>query len=81
MPWRKIRSRKSVQKFCEIAVIWSGVKIFASSAEGLKPTYRGTKDSKVGPVFGTALTRVEQGKQPAAEAWTQALKEATDAAK
>lgn len=56
-------------------------QIFATSAESLKPTYRGTKDSKVGPVFATALTRVEQGKQSAAEAWTQALKEATDAAK
>jgi cellobiose transport system substrate-binding protein len=56
-------------------------KIFATSAESLKPTYRGTKDSKVGPVFATALTRVEQGKQSAADAWTQALKEATDAAK
>ena len=56
-------------------------QIFGNSAESLKPTYRGTKDSKVTPVFNSALQRVEQGKQSAAEAWTQALKEAQDAVK
>ncbi|MEV6242168.1 extracellular solute-binding protein [Lentzea sp. NPDC051838] len=56
-------------------------QIFATSAESLKPTYRGTKDSKVTPIFNSALQRVEQGKQSAAEAWTQALKEAQDAVK
>ncbi|KJK48797.1 sugar ABC transporter substrate-binding protein [Lentzea aerocolonigenes] len=56
-------------------------KVFATSAESLKPTYRGTKDSKVTPIFNSALQRVEQGKQPAADAWTQALKEAQDAVK
>lgn len=56
-------------------------QIFGTSAESLKPTYRGTKDSKVTPVFNNALTRVEQGKQSTAEAFTQALKEARDAVK
>ncbi|MET9627345.1 extracellular solute-binding protein [Lentzea sp. NPDC006480] len=56
-------------------------QIFGNSAESLKPTYRGTKDSKVTPIFNSALQRVEQGKQPTADAWTQALKEAQDAVK
>ncbi|GLZ29625.1 sugar ABC transporter substrate-binding protein [Lentzea sp. NBRC 105346] len=56
-------------------------QIFGTSADSLKPTYRGSKDSKVTPVFNTALQRVEQGKQPAAEAYAQALKEAQDAVK
>jgi cellobiose transport system substrate-binding protein len=56
-------------------------EIFGNSAESLKPTYRGSKDSKVTPVFNTALQRVEQGKQSAADAYGQALKEAQDAVK
>jgi cellobiose transport system substrate-binding protein len=56
-------------------------QIFGNSAENLKPTYRGTKDSKVTPVFSNSLSRVEQGKQSANDAFTQALKEAQDAAK
>ncbi|HEX6343871.1 extracellular solute-binding protein [Umezawaea sp.] len=56
-------------------------QIFGTSAENLQPTYRGTKDSKVTPVFSSALSRVEQGKQNTSEAFAQALKEAQDAVK
>ncbi|MFD9734678.1 extracellular solute-binding protein [Umezawaea sp. NPDC059074] len=56
-------------------------QIFAASAESLQPTYRGTKDSKVTPVFSNALARVEQGKQSTSDAFAQALKEAQDVAK
>ncbi|MDQ2588187.1 ABC transporter substrate-binding protein [Saccharothrix yanglingensis] len=51
-------------------------RIFGNSAENLKPTYRGTKDSVVTPVFNNALSRVETGKQSGAEAWEQAVNEA-----
>jgi cellobiose transport system substrate-binding protein len=54
-------------------------KIFGTAAESLQPTYRGTKDSKVTPVFSSALARVEQGKQTTPDAFAQALKEAQDA--
>ncbi|WP_238412331.1 extracellular solute-binding protein [Saccharothrix deserti] len=56
-------------------------RIFGDSAENLKPTYRGTKDSKVTPVFNNALSRVESGKQSTSDAFDQALREARDAAK
>jgi cellobiose transport system substrate-binding protein len=56
-------------------------QIFAASAESLQPTYRGTKDSKVTPVFSNALARVEQGKQSTEDAFAQALKEAQDVIK
>ncbi|MFI9816394.1 extracellular solute-binding protein [Saccharothrix variisporea] len=56
-------------------------QIFGNSAENLKPTYRGTKDSKVTPVFNNALQRVETGKQSTSDAWDQAVREARDAAK
>ncbi|CAL9373316.1 hypothetical protein SUDANB95_00904 [Actinosynnema sp. ALI-1.44] len=56
-------------------------QIFGNSAESLKPTYRGTKDAKVTPVFNNALSRVETGKQSTAEAFDQAVREARDAAK
>ncbi|MEO6085177.1 MAG: extracellular solute-binding protein [Umezawaea sp.] len=56
-------------------------QIFGNAAESLQPTYRGTKDSKVTPVFSKALARVEQGKQSTPDAFAQALKEAQDAVK
>ncbi|MEJ2859471.1 MULTISPECIES: extracellular solute-binding protein [unclassified Saccharothrix] len=56
-------------------------QIFGNSAENLKPTYRGTKDSKVTPVFNNALQRVETGKQSTSDSWDQAVREARDAAK
>ncbi|WP_433263517.1 extracellular solute-binding protein [Actinosynnema sp. CS-041913] len=55
-------------------------RIFGNSAQSLKPTYRGTKDSKVTPVFNNALTRVETGKQSTSDSFAQALQEARDAA-
>jgi cellobiose transport system substrate-binding protein len=54
-------------------------RIFGTSAESLQPAYRGTKDSKVTPIFSNALARVEQGKQSTSDAFAQALKEAQDA--
>ncbi|MEU4743753.1 extracellular solute-binding protein [Actinosynnema sp. NPDC023658] len=56
-------------------------RIFGDSAESLEPTYRGTKDSKVTPVFNNALSRVETGKQSSADAFAEAVREARDAAK
>ncbi|MCC8245107.1 extracellular solute-binding protein [Saccharothrix luteola] len=56
-------------------------QIFGNSAESLKPTYRGTKDAKVTPVFGNALSRVETGKQSTSDAFDQAVQEARDAVK
>ncbi|XVV01965.1 extracellular solute-binding protein [Actinosynnema sp. CA-248983] len=56
-------------------------QIFGNSAENLKPTYRGTKDAKVTPVFNNALSRVETGKQSAVDAFDEAVREARDAAK
>ncbi|WP_309114518.1 extracellular solute-binding protein [Saccharothrix sp.] len=56
-------------------------QIFGNSAENLKPTYRGTKDAKVTPVFNNALSRVETGKQSTVDAFEQAVREARDAAK
>ncbi|MFC6089035.1 extracellular solute-binding protein [Saccharothrix lopnurensis] len=54
-------------------------EIFGNSAESLEPTYRGTKDSVVTPVFNNALSRVESGKQSTAEAFEQAVREAREA--
>lgn len=54
-------------------------EIFGNSAESLKPTYRGTGDAKVTPVFNNALSRVETGKQSTADAFAQAVREARDA--
>jgi cellobiose transport system substrate-binding protein len=56
-------------------------RIFGDSAESLEPTYRGTKDAKVTPVFNNALSRVETGKQSTSDAFEQAVREARDAAK
>ncbi|MBB5955838.1 cellobiose transport system substrate-binding protein [Saccharothrix tamanrassetensis] len=56
-------------------------RIFGDSAENLKPTYRGSKDSKVTPVFNNALNRVETGKQSTSDSLAQALREARDAVK
>ena len=56
-------------------------RIFGNSAESLKPTYRGTEDSKVTPVFNNALSRVETGKQSTSDAFDQAVQEARDAVK
>ncbi|EME54980.1 extracellular solute-binding protein [Amycolatopsis decaplanina] len=55
-------------------------RIYAASADSLKPNYRGLKDAKVRPTFGTALGRVESGKQALDAAWDQAVTEARAAA-
>lgn len=54
-------------------------QIYASSADDLKPLYRGTRDATARPVFGHALGRVTEGKQTIDEAWASAVKEARDA--
>ncbi|WP_410604712.1 ABC transporter substrate-binding protein [Amycolatopsis sp. lyj-90] len=51
-------------------------RIYAASADNLKPNYRGLKDGAVRPAFGTALGRVESGKQSVDAAWDQAVTEA-----
>ena len=56
-------------------------KLFASSAESLRPSYRGVQDYKVRPVFGQALSQVEDGKQSVDAAWKDALDQAKDALK
>ncbi|MFE0026370.1 ABC transporter substrate-binding protein [Amycolatopsis sp. NPDC059021] len=48
-------------------------RIFASSADDLRPNYRGLRDRDVAPEFGRALGRVESRKQGADEAWAQAV--------
>ncbi|MEV0704171.1 ABC transporter substrate-binding protein [Saccharopolyspora sp. NPDC050389] len=54
-------------------------QIYASSADSLRPNYRGAKDSVVRPKFGQALGRVEDGKQSADQAWAEAVQQARDA--
>jgi cellobiose transport system substrate-binding protein len=56
-------------------------KIYATSADSLRPNYRGLKDADVRPKFGQALGRVEDGGQSVDAAWAQAIQEARDAAK
>ncbi|GAA4531850.1 ABC transporter substrate-binding protein [Amycolatopsis samaneae] len=56
-------------------------KIFASSADDLRPNYRGTRDRDVAPEFGRALGRVESRKQGAEEAWGQAVQGARNVLK
>jgi len=51
-------------------------QIFAGSADGLTPGYRGLKDTTVRPEFGRALGRVETGKQNVDQAWAQAVESA-----
>ncbi|MEU4144872.1 ABC transporter substrate-binding protein [Streptomyces parvulus] len=51
-------------------------QLFASSARGLGPNYRGTKDQQARIPFGNALQLVEQGKADPEEAWDKALDEA-----
>ncbi|MFJ6513064.1 ABC transporter substrate-binding protein [Streptomyces sp. NPDC091406] len=51
-------------------------ELFAASAKGLKPNYRGTQDQQVRIPFGNALQLVEQGKSDPDEAWKKALEEA-----
>ncbi|WP_434444161.1 ABC transporter substrate-binding protein [Lentzea sp. E54] len=50
--------------------------IYATTADALRPNYRGVRDFLVRPKFTAALNRVETGRQSAAEAWEQAMSEA-----
>lgn len=50
--------------------------IYATTADALRPNYRGVRDFVVRPKFTTALNRVETGKQSTADAWQQAVSEA-----
>jgi cellobiose transport system substrate-binding protein len=51
-------------------------RIYASSANTLRPTYDGPKDSVVRPIFGQALERVEDGSQSLNAAWNQSVQQA-----
>ncbi|WP_037313602.1 ABC transporter substrate-binding protein [Amycolatopsis orientalis] len=55
-------------------------KLFAASAEALRPNYRGLRDGEVRPVYGHALGRVEEGRQALDDAWAQAATEGRAAA-
>ncbi|RZQ60194.1 extracellular solute-binding protein [Amycolatopsis suaedae] len=55
-------------------------QLFASSADRLRPVYRGTADAEVRPEFGRALGRIEDGKQTIAQAWEEAVRLAREAA-
>ncbi|RKT56785.1 extracellular solute-binding protein [Saccharothrix australiensis] len=54
-------------------------RIFGDAAESLQPTYRGTGDAQVTPVFNNALGRVESGRQSTKDSFEQAVREARDA--
>ncbi|MET7741044.1 ABC transporter substrate-binding protein [Streptomyces sp. NPDC005385] len=51
-------------------------KIFAASAQGLRPSFRGTKDQQVRIPFANALQLVEQRKASPDAAWRKALADA-----
>lgn len=56
-------------------------QIFAASADGLRPNYRGMRDADVRPEFGRALGRIEDKTQTVDEAWPDALRQAREALK
>ncbi|MBP2472811.1 cellobiose transport system substrate-binding protein [Crossiella equi] len=56
-------------------------QIYAASADGLQPNYRGTKDSKVRPRFNDALARIEQGKSSPAVAFDEAVSQSRNEVK
>ncbi|WP_290050407.1 ABC transporter substrate-binding protein [Amycolatopsis solani] len=51
-------------------------KIFAASADRLRPNYRGLHDADVRPEFGRALGRIEDKTQNVDQAWAQAVQQA-----
>ncbi|WP_329791574.1 ABC transporter substrate-binding protein [Lentzea sp. DG1S-22] len=55
--------------------------IYATTADALRPNYRGVRDFLVRPKFTTALNRVETGRQSTADAWQRAVSESRDALK
>lgn len=54
-------------------------QIYASSANNVRPNYRGLKDAEVRPKFGQALGRVEDGDQTVEQAWGEAVRQAQEA--
>ncbi|WP_439383637.1 ABC transporter substrate-binding protein [Amycolatopsis lexingtonensis] len=51
-------------------------RIFAASADQLRPNYRGLHDADVRPEFGRALGRIEDKTQTVDQAWAQAVQQA-----
>jgi cellobiose transport system substrate-binding protein len=56
-------------------------RIFASSADRLRPNYRGLRDADVRPEFGRALGRIEDRTETVDQAWTKAVQLALAALK
>ncbi|MGW3959295.1 ABC transporter substrate-binding protein [Amycolatopsis sp. NPDC005003] len=56
-------------------------RIFAASAEQLRPNYRGLRDADVRPEFGRALGRIEEKTDTVEQAWTKAVQQAQAALK
>ncbi|EOD66708.1 ABC transporter substrate-binding protein [Amycolatopsis vancoresmycina] len=51
-------------------------RLFAASADQLRPNYRGLRDADVRPEFGRALGRIEDGTENVDQAWAQAVQQA-----
>ncbi|MEV7092036.1 extracellular solute-binding protein [Amycolatopsis sp. NPDC051045] len=51
-------------------------RIFAASADQLRPNYRGLRDADVRPEFGRALGRIEDRTENVDQAWTKAVQQA-----
>ncbi|MEV5719315.1 extracellular solute-binding protein [Amycolatopsis mediterranei] len=56
-------------------------RIFAASADQLRPNYRGLRDADVRPEFGRALGRIEERTATVDQAWTKAVQQAQAALK
>jgi cellobiose transport system substrate-binding protein len=56
-------------------------KIFAASADSLRPNYRGLHDADVRPEFGRALGRIEDKTENVDQAWAEAVQQAQAALK
>lgn len=56
-------------------------KIFAASADSLRPNYRGLHDADVRPEFGRALGRIEDRTENVDQAWADAVQQAQAALK
>ncbi|KDN20940.1 ABC transporter substrate-binding protein [Amycolatopsis rifamycinica] len=56
-------------------------RIFAASADQLRPNYRGLRDADVRPEFGRALGRIEERTNTVEQAWTEAVQQALAALK
>ncbi len=56
-------------------------RIFAASADQLRPNYRGLRDADVRPEFGRALGRIEERTDTVEQAWAKAVQQAQAALK